>query len=339
VGWRLDPEVDAAAAAKTIVPIVGSALGNAPRDARLLVQGNAVVIAPSSDGSGPDIARFVSDAAPILKNAAGTHTVVLHAKTRPAQLTTAEARAMGVHDKISTFTTTFSGGAVGRANNIRVLAAALDGKLVAPGATFSVNGAVGERTAAKGYQAANAIVQGKLVPQVGGGICQVCTTLFNAVFMSGLPILERQPHSFYISHYPTGRDATVSWGGPDLRWKNTTSHWVLVSVSTTDASSTAGAVTISLWGTNPGYNVAFTTGPFTNIKPFPTVNVPDPTIPAGSKAVLDPGAPGGRVVVVRTVKKQGTLVRQDTFVSDYTPKEATVRVGTKTPVVAVTKKP
>ena len=75
---------------------------------------------------------------------------------------------------------------------------------------------------------APAIVQGRLVPQLGGGICQVGTTVFNTVFFSGLPVIERHNHSQYISHYPKGRDATVSWGGPDFKFKNDTKTWVLL---------------------------------------------------------------------------------------------------------------
>ncbi len=96
------------------------------------------------------------------------------------------------------------------------------GRCIAPGETFSFNGTVGPRTAEKGYQEAGAIVNGELVPQLGGGICQVGTTIFNTVFESGLPVVERHNHSFYISHYPKGRDATVSWGGPDFKFRNDT---------------------------------------------------------------------------------------------------------------------
>ena len=246
-------------------------------------------------------------------------------------------RDMGVEERISTFTTTYDGSNQSRVSNIHTLGDALDGKLVAPGASFSFNGAVGERTAAKGYQEANAIVNGKLVPQLGGGICQVGTTLFNSVFFSGLPITDRQNHSFYISHYPKGRDATVSWGGPDLKWKNDTKNWVLISVSYTSDS-----ITISLYGTDPGYDVSFTTGPFTNETPYPVEKIKDPTLKSGLKIVKDRGETGKKCVVVRTVKRGGQVVRTDTFTSNYKPKVEVVRIGTKGAKIAtatVTPKP
>jgi vancomycin resistance protein YoaR len=231
---------------------------------------------------------------------------------------------MGVEERISTFTTTYDGSNTSRTNNIHTLGNALDGKLVAPGATFSFNGAVGERTAAKGYQEANAIVKGKLVPQLGGGICQVGTTLFNTAFFAGVPIPVRQNHSFFISHYPKGRDATVSWGGPDLKWKNDTKDWILISVAYTSDS-----ITIAFYGTKQGYDVAYTTGPFTNETPYPIEKENDPTLKAGVKVVKDRGETGKKCVVVRTVTKGGQVVRTDTFTSNYKPKVEVVRIGTK----------
>jgi len=148
--------------------------------------------------------------------------------------------------------------------------------------------------------------------------------VFNAVFMSGFPVTERVNHSFYISHYPTGRDATVSWGGPDLRWKNTTSKWVLVSVALASDS-----ITVSLYGTSPGYEVSSSTGPFTNIVPYKTTKIADPSAPMGALRVTDSGVEGKKVVVTRTVKLNGSVVRTDTFTSNYTPKDETVSVGTK----------
>jgi vancomycin resistance protein YoaR len=322
-GWVLDPRVATAEASKTIVPKVGAALGTPPRDARFKTSGGEVSIVRSKDGVGPDVADFAASLTKVLKSDASERTVALRSAITRAKFTTEQARGMGVHERISTFTTTYDGGNSSRANNIHTLGAALDGKLVPPGGTFSFNKYVGERTAAKGYQEANAIVKGKLVPQLGGGICQVGTTMFNAVFFSGMPITERSNHSFYISHYPKGRDATVSWGGPDLKWKNTTSSWMLISVGYSSDS-----ITISLYGTDPGYDVTYTTGDFTDFVKYPTEQVKDPTMQNGLKVVEDSGLDGRRCVVTRTVKKGSTVVRTDTFRSVYKPKVAVVRVGT-----------
>ena len=104
----------------------------------------------------------------------------------------------------------------------------LNNTLIAPGKIFSVNATTGERTAAKGFKMAPTIIAGKLEDSVGGGMCQVSTTVFNAAFEAGLQIVERHNHELYISHYPLGRDATVSYGSYDLKFRNDTPHWILL---------------------------------------------------------------------------------------------------------------
>ena len=321
-GWVLDPQISAADASKTIVAKVGSALGTPPRNARFATSGGTVTIIASRNGVGPDVADFARNLTAVLKADGAERTVALRSTVTPPA-TTAVAHNMGIHTRISTFSTTYDGSNAPRTNNIHMLGAALDGKLIPPGGVFSLNGYVGERTAAKGYEVANAIVKGKLVPQLGGGICQVGTTLFNTVFFSGMPVLERENHSFYISHYPKGRDATVSWGGPDLKWKNTTSSWMLLSVAYSSDS-----ITISLYGTDPGYDVSYTTSDFTKITPYPTQQVKDPTLPTGVKVVQDPGEDGMTCTVTRTVKQGSKAIRVDTFKSVYKPKIEVVNVGT-----------
>ena len=323
--WTLVPAITEAQAEKTVAPKLGAAIGTPARDARFKTRDGSVTIIASKDGIGPDLGLLAANITSVLKDSENsTRTVEIKTTVVSPKLTTEKARNMGVSERISTFTTTYDSSNKPRVNNIHTLGDALDGKLVAPGATFSFNGAVGQRTAAKGYQEANAIVKGKLVPQLGGGICQVGTTLFNTAFFAGVPIPDRENHSFYISHYPKGRDATVSWGGPDLKWKNDTKNWILVSVSYTDDS-----ITISFYGTNPGYDVAYTTGPFTNETPYPIEQIKDPTLKSGLKIVEESGLTGRKCVVIRTVTKDGQIVRKDTFSSDYKPKVEVVRVGTK----------
>ena len=233
---------------------------------------------------------------------------------------------MGIKERLSTFSTDFDPDNKARVNNIRTLAKAIDGSLIPPGGVWSLNGKVGERTAAKGYSEANAIVNGKLVPQLGGGICQVATTVFNAIFFSGEPVVERQNHSFYIKHYPKGRDATVNWGGTDLKFRNDTPYYILLKTNTKTAS-----VVVSLYGTSPGYKVTYETGELKQTtQSYPTDTIEDPSLPAGVKAVKDPGLPGYRIVVTRSVRRNGALVRKDAFLSNYSPKVEVLIVGTKT---------
>jgi vancomycin resistance protein YoaR len=323
--------------ATRMAPAVASLTAGMTRpasNASFVASGNSVRLVGSEVGRGPDLSGLAADLARVCLSGGPRSAVLRLVDVQPA-LTTAAARQMGIAQRISSFTTSYSTSNPARVNNVHLLARALDGKLIAPGAVFSFNQAAGQRTAAKGYQEAPAIVKGKLVPQLGGGVCQVGTTFFNTVFFSGLPVVERQNHSFYISHYPTGRDATVSWGGPDLKFRNDTPNWILVRTG-----YTASTVTVSLYGTDPGYHVDYTTGPFTHIVPFGVTEVKDPTLPLGTSAVLDPGENGRNVTVVRTVYLGGTVVRTDTFVSHYSPKQQTVRVGTGVPATqTVTPKP
>ncbi len=320
----LVPVVSAEKLRQSVVPILGTKVGRPAKSARFTTANGRVSIIPSQEGIGPDLDALAADLTARLQDVSARRAVELRTTKAEPELTTAEAEAMGIKERISRFTTTYDPGNQSRVNNIHLLGDALDGKLIPPSGTFSFNGAVGERTAAKGYQEANAIVNGKLVPQLGGGICQVGTTLFNAVFESGLPVVERRNHSFYISHYPDGRDATVSWGGPDLKFKNDTEHWVLISVSYTSSS-----ITIALYGTDPGYDVKAEKGPWTDFRDYPVEEVKDPTMPKGKRIVEDKGIRGRRITVTRTVYRNGEVVRTDRFVSVYKPKVEVVRVGTR----------
>lgn len=323
-GVTLVATVSPKKASKLVTGKVGADLGRAAKDASFKTDNGAVTIVPSQTGVGPDLEKLAVDLDAVLKNPNADRTVVLETAVSQPEITTEDARAMGIRGRISKYTTTYSPSNRPRVNNIHRLGDALDGTLVAPGETFSFNGSVGERTAAKGYQEAPAIVNGTLVPQLGGGICQVGTTIFNAVFRSGLPVVERRNHSFYISHYPAGRDATVSWGGPDFKFKNTTDHWVLIAVS-----YTSGSITIALYGTDPGYEVEAEVGEWRNVKDFPVKEIKDDTVAKGKKIIEDPGEKGRTITVKRIVSKDGKVVRTDTFTSVYRPKTETVRVGTK----------
>lgn len=130
--------------------------------------------------------------------------------------------------QIGQYITYFNSNNKSRSNNIELAAKALDSHVVFPGETFSFNGVVGNRTIAKGYMRAPIIVRGELSEGVGGGICQVSSTLFNAVDRAGLKIVQRYSHSKRVPYVPSGRDATVSWYGPDFQFKNQYNQPILI---------------------------------------------------------------------------------------------------------------
>src|SRR5207253_5511620 len=137
------------------------------------------------------------------------------------KLSTEQARAMHISGLVSGYTTEY-GGIANRIHNVELVAHLVDDKLIAPDATFSFNKTTGERNAAKGFLVAPVIVNGELTTGLGGGVCQVSTTVFNAAFDAGLKITERTNHALYISHYPQGRDATVDYPSVDLKFVNDT---------------------------------------------------------------------------------------------------------------------
>jgi len=184
---------------------------------------------------------------------ANRHTAVLSVQPTRAELPTGAARR--VRRLIGTFTTHFIC-CQPRVTNIRLIARAVDGTVIAPGAQFSLNRIAGPRTPAKGYVPAPFISDGKLKPSVGGGVSQFSTTTYNAAYFAGLDIDFHQPHSEFIPRYPPGREATLDYGSIELLWTNDTAVPVLVR-----ASSTPTSLTVSLYGDNGARRVRAESGP------------------------------------------------------------------------------
>ncbi len=173
----------------------------------------------------------------------------IEAVAAQADFTTADARALKITERVSTFTTYYPH-ADYRNVNIGRAAELVDGTILEPGEVFSLNGIVGERTVENGFTEGYVISNGILVQDLGGGVSQMATTTFNAAFFAGLEDVEHKPHSFYIDRYPVGREATVAWGSVDLRFRNDTEYGVLVTANVTPSTvSTSGVVTVSMWST------------------------------------------------------------------------------------------
>jgi vancomycin resistance protein YoaR len=165
--------------------------------------------------------------------------------TEPA-FTTADAEAMGPITKVSGFTTEYPAGQA-RVTNIHLMADAVDGAIVLPGEEFSLNQYVGERTRDKGYVMAPMILGGELVDSVGGGVSQFATTFYNAVFFGCYEDVAHQPHSYYFTRYPEGREATISWPEPDLVFRNDSDALIIIKTQ-----YTATSITVEFYGNNGG---------------------------------------------------------------------------------------
>jgi vancomycin resistance protein YoaR len=299
-----------------------------PVDARLIVHGDGTTtITPSREGQQLDMQALVQDLN-VAASGGGLRTVFVALKpVRPA-LSSDELAAEGFSSVGTQFVTYFDPRNKTRVNNIALAARIVDGAVVHPGQVFSLNATLGPRTANRGFDYAPVIAADNVLRQgVGGGICQYATTLFNAVFFAGLPVVERHAHSLYISHYPIGRDATVSWGSADFRFRNDTGKDITIRSWVQDDH-----VTVALLP-KTGRRVVTTTGSFYDIRK-PAHGKNDPRVVYDSD--LGPGiirwergVNGLSVKVDRTVRSgSGALLFGDTFVSHYAPMDWIKRVGT-----------
>ena len=304
---------------------LGARVQKRPVNATFAVDGPKVTIVPDRPGVRLDAvgaAHAVLVAA--LRRLPSRRVARLPVATAPAAVTTARARAMGIVGLVSSYTTEY-GGVPNRIHNVQLVARLVDDKLIAPGAEFSFNKTTGERTAAKGFLVAPVIVNGELTTGLGGGVCQVSTTVFNAAFEAGVKITARTNHALYISHYPQGRDATVDYPDVDLRFVNDTRHWLLLRTFVGPSS-----LTVSLYGTPTGRKVESTTAPLVAHGKVKVKKTIDPTLKPGETVVDDPGEPALTTSVTRDVyTSAGKLLYHDVWYSSYRAAPELVRVGPK----------
>lgn len=320
-GEELAMRVDADELRRQLVA-VAPGLESPAQEARFVVEGDKVRLTASHEGWTADTTVAV---APIVALGSGGARAPIALPERPLAptLTTESATQLGIVQRIGSYRTTFDSHNAPRVTNIDRMASAIDGKVVRPGETFSLNDATGPRTADKGYQEAQVIVDGELVPGLGGGVCQVGTTLFNAVADAGLEVQARTNHSLYISHYPLGRDATVDYGKLDLKFRNDTPYGLLLK-----ASLDARSLAVSIYSSPLGRTVSYDVSPQSNPREPAVKFVDDPGLPTGTEQVVEQGQPGFQVTVTRQVTAGDKVLRTDRFVSKYRPWKRVVRRGT-----------
>ena len=225
-------------------------------------------------------AEFDAEAAQAAMDAAEPGTVVtVPAQTQLPTVTAEDLEALLFRDLLGECTTRV-GGTSARRSNVKLSAAAINNHVMNPGDVFSYNGVVGQRTAANGYQAAPAYVQGETVDEIGGGICQTSSTLYLACLRSNLAITERYAHRYIPSYIPAGMDATVSWGGPDYKFTNDTDYPIKIVTSYVN-----NYVTVQIWGTNLTGVTAKITNEYLSTTPYETVYEDDPTLAPGEEKV------------------------------------------------------
>ncbi len=217
-------------------------------------------------------------------------------------------------NQLSVFTTRYDVSDVNRTTNLRIACQKINGKVVMPGEVFSYNKTLGPRTAAAGYRNAKVYEAGEVVDGIGGGICQISSTLYNAVLMANLEVTERRNHQFVTSYLPAGRDATVVYGMTDFKFKNTRQFPVRIS-----ASEKNGIATIAIYGIKEEneYTFSFSTKTVASI-PYTVKYVEDSSLPAGAEKVKQKGANGLKTETYITKMLNGkvistTLLSRDTY--------------------------
>jgi vancomycin resistance protein YoaR len=297
-----------------------------PQDADFeLTSGGKVRIVPSREGRRLDgDATKAALLAAALTTAPATRNADLVLATAKPRLSTTDAKKMGITGVVSSYTTTY-GGDANRVHNVQLVSTLIDDTFIPPGTVFSFNETTGERNADKGFLEAPVIINGELETGLGGGVCQVSTTVFNAAFEAGLSIEARTNHALYISHYPTGRDATVNYPDTDLKFRNDTGHWLWLRAFV-DSSS----LTINLYGTPLDREVVVETSPLKVTGPVPVKRTKDPNLFVGERYVEDPGEPSRSVSVRRIVyDANGDVLYDSTWYSSYRAEPRIVHIGTK----------
>lgn len=309
---------------------IKSQIDQDPIDARFSFDGTRVdAFTASRDGKELDVAKAKEDL--VAGYQTGQSVIILSVKTTKAKVTNESVNNLGIRDLLGQGVSRFSGSGEGRVYNLDLGSQRLNGVLIPPGEIFSMYKAIGDVESTTGFKEAYVILNGRTQVGVGGGICQVSTTLFRAALNAGLPIVERHPHAYRVGYYEIGTspgiDASVYFPSSDLKFKNDTPNYLLIQTAVNLRTST---LTYSVYGTRDGREVSQSTPTVSNVRPAPApLYQDDPTLPVGVTKQVDFAAQGATTSFTRTVTKEG-VVAQDTFTSVYRPWQAIYLRGTKT---------
>ncbi|MBB6217100.1 vancomycin resistance protein YoaR [Anaerosolibacter carboniphilus] len=245
-------------------------------------------------------------------------------KEIPPEISKSQLEQGGVKERVSVFSTTFDPNNRTRTNNLKKAVKTIDGTVLVPGQEFSFNQIVGKRTIENGYQEAGIYVNGQVKTGLGGGICQVSTTLYNAALLFDLEIQERHPHSLTVPYVPLSRDAAVSWGSKDFRFVNNTPHNIFIH-----GEIRGNQIIFELFSTADNKEVKLISQTIASI-PAPIKEIEDETMVIGERKVTDPGHVGYKSKLIKEVYIDGSLAGVKTMSTDnYMATSKIIKVGTK----------
>ncbi|MHB9038385.1 MAG: VanW family protein [Armatimonadota bacterium] len=304
---------------KTIAKVAGT-INRPHKDAKIKVVAGRLEVEQDSVGLVLDEKRAIESISRALES--DEMVAALPVVADKPDVTAQDAR--GIDTLLARFTTPFNPGKRDRTHNLVLAARGINGTIVKPGQKFSYNNAVGPRVLNRGFRNAPIFVRGKLEPGIGGGICQVSTTLYNAILLAGIRVLERYPHSRTVPYVGPGRDATVAYGLRDFRFENsnTSSICILTNIS-------RGNLTVDIYGiADDKKNIKIFAGAakYTPAKAMQTVN--DPALSSGAHQVVDKGSRGVSITVYRKiVGPDGTEVTEVVSKDRYPAQPKIVAVG------------
>lgn len=243
-----------------------------------------------------------------------------------AQKTTQDIGTEAFPDLLATFSTKYNAGDRDRTTNLILAAQKINGTVLLPGEEFSYNKTVGERTIEAGYKMAATFSNGKVVDGLGGGICQISSTLYDAVVMANLQITKRRNHQFITSYLPGGKDATVVWGSQDFKFINSRKYPVRITMSVSGGTATA-----QVWGLKEEveYDITIESQKTATIA-YTTQYINDPSLPEGTQVVKQNGSNGSKYEAYKVMRLNGVVVSRTLLSKDtYNAKQKIVRIGTK----------
>lgn len=267
----------------------------------------------------------------------GEHVVSLVVKTDEPQVpSSATGAELGITELLWSETSYFYGSSAERIQNIQAASKNFHGVMVAPGETFSMGEYMADVTLENGFAEALIIYGGRTIKGVGGGVCQVSTTLFRAAFFAGFPIVERYPHAYRVSYYEqnasgsvdtrlAGLDATVYFPLVDFKFKNDSPYWILME---TYVNVNARTLTWKFYSTSDGRSVTWdTTGPTQVVSAPPPLFEENPELAKNEMKQIDWAANGANITVTRTVSRNGSVLFQDQITTQYEPWQAVCQYG------------
>ncbi len=279
-------------------------LGSTAQDARFEIGGDHVIsIVPSATGTALNTEKSWALITAAVDNLATTEVALRIEENMEPEVTTADLEAMDITTLIASFSTKYNAGQVARSENLAVASKSLDLLIVKPGETVSFNDIVGERTAARGFKQAIIIENGEFTPGMGGGVCQVSTTLYGALIRSELLIVERNPHSIPIAYVKPGQDAMVAWGSSDLKFKNEYDTPVLLHTE-----CGGGTITMMVFGAASYKKEVEIVSEVLRYIPFSTETRLDKSLQPGTTKVKSSGNRGLECKVYKKILEDGEVV-------------------------------